>query len=292
MATTTSNYNLIKPALTDVADITAFNSNWDTIDTNLKKASESGGTPTVTATSTNGVAYTATVSNITELTNGLTITIIPNMASESTSITLNVNGLGAKSIVIPLSTNTGTSVAPKDTTFIVANRPLTLQYDSGYSTYGGWRTLGKQKTSAGDLYGTVPIESGGTGATNAADARTNLDITPENIGAAPASHSHTISDVNNLQTTLNGKATTARYTATIPASGWSASNTVTVAVSGMLASDTPIVDIVQTGTSSTDETMRENWAKITRITTAANSITVYASEVPSASIPIQLKVVR
>ena len=79
MATTTSNYNLIKPALTDVADITAFNSNWDTIDTNLKKASESGGTPTVTATSTDGVAYTATVSNITELTNGLTITIIPNI---------------------------------------------------------------------------------------------------------------------------------------------------------------------------------------------------------------------
>ena len=163
MATTTSNYNLIKPALTDVADITAFNSNWDTIDTNLKKASESGGTPTVTATSSDGVTYTATASNITELTNGLTITIIPNMASASTSITLNVNGLGAKSIVIPLSTNTGASVAPKDTTFIVANRPLTLQYDSLYSTYGGWRTLGKQKTSASDLYGVTPVPSGGTG---------------------------------------------------------------------------------------------------------------------------------
>lgn len=163
MATTTSNYNLIKPALTDVADITAFNSNWDTIDTNLKKASESGGTPTVTATSTDGIAYTATASNITELTNGLTITIIPNIASASTSITLNVNGLGAKSIVIPLSTDTGTSVTPKDTAFIVANRPLTLQYDSRYSTYGGWRTLGKQKTSASDLYGVTPVQSGGTG---------------------------------------------------------------------------------------------------------------------------------
>ena len=163
MATTTSNYNLIKPALTDVADITAFNSNWDTIDTNLKKASESGGTPTVTATSTDGIAYTATANNITELTNGLTITIIPNRDSASTSITLNVNGLGAKSIVIPLSTNTGASVTPKDSTFIVANRPLTLQYDSRYSTYGGWRTLGKQKTSADDLYGVAPVQSGGTG---------------------------------------------------------------------------------------------------------------------------------
>ena len=105
------------------------------------------------------------------------------------------------------------------------------------------------------------------------------EVTAAQIGAA-------------TESALAAKATTARYTATIPASGWSASNTVTVAVSGILASDTPIVDIVQTGTSSTDETMRENWVKITRITTAANSITVYASEVPSASIPIQLKVVR
>lgn len=115
--------------------------------------------------------------------------------------------------------------------------------------------------------------------THKADTNNPHHVTAAQIGAA-------------TESALAAKATTARYTGTIPASGWSASNTVTIAVSGILASDTPIVDIVQTGTSSTDETMRENWAKITRITTAANSITVYASEVPSAVIPIQLKVVR
>ena len=150
----------------------------------------------------------------------------------------------------------------------------------------------RQEMGLGSGSSALPVANGGTGATTAAQARTNLSITPSNIGAAATVHTHSISDVNNLQSTLNGKATTALYTATIPASGWSASNTVTVAVSGILAADTPIADIVQTGTSSTDETMRENWANITRITTAANSITVYASEVPSASIPIQLKVVR
>lgn len=37
MSTTTNNYSLVKPALTDPADITATNSNWDTIDAKLKE---------------------------------------------------------------------------------------------------------------------------------------------------------------------------------------------------------------------------------------------------------------
>lgn len=40
MSTTTTNYGLVKPELTDVADITAMNSNWDTIDTELKELNE------------------------------------------------------------------------------------------------------------------------------------------------------------------------------------------------------------------------------------------------------------
>lgn len=38
MSTTTTNYSLVKPELTDAADITAMNSNWDIIDTQLQKA--------------------------------------------------------------------------------------------------------------------------------------------------------------------------------------------------------------------------------------------------------------
>ena len=41
MSTSTTNYNLVKPALTDTADITAMNPNWDTIDTKLKELSDS-----------------------------------------------------------------------------------------------------------------------------------------------------------------------------------------------------------------------------------------------------------
>lgn len=43
MSTTTSNYKLIKPALTDAADITATNGNWDIIDGKLKEVTDNIG---------------------------------------------------------------------------------------------------------------------------------------------------------------------------------------------------------------------------------------------------------
>lgn len=85
------------------------------------------------------------------------------------------------------------------------------------------------------------------------------------------------------------------YTATIPSTSWTGSAAPyykDVTVNGILSTDTPIIDIMQTGMAATDEAMRENWGKITRITTSTNNIRVYADEKPSANIPIQLKVVR
>lgn len=129
-----------------------------------------GGIPVVTATSTDGVNYTATANGITALTVGLQIIVIPNKASTSTSTKLNLNGLGAKSIRQSLTYNTSISVPPKNTDWIVANKPITLVYDGSQ-----WKTV-NSRTNANDIYGTVPIANGGTGANNAAGALAALGV--------------------------------------------------------------------------------------------------------------------
>lgn len=98
-----------------------------------------------------------------------------------------------------------------------------------------------------------------------------------------------------VQTAANAKAIKVLYTATLTTT-WTAQSTgwaQTVSVSGILASDTPVIGIVQTGTVATDQTLLENWALVSRITTAANSITAYAyGDKPTVALPIQILCVR
>jgi len=75
-------------------------------------------------------------------------------------------------------------------------------------------------------------------------------------------------------------------------SGTSAPFSKTVTVSGILTTDTPIIDIVMSGTYATDEARQEAWGYIYRAVTANGSITFYATEKPTVSLPIQIKVVR
>lgn len=69
MSTTTSNFGFIKPELSDAADITAFNSNWDTLDTKLKESENKSSKSmvvdaTILASDWGGSTYTWTNSNI------------------------------------------------------------------------------------------------------------------------------------------------------------------------------------------------------------------------------------
>lgn len=132
-----------------------------------------------------GSAYTATVPGITALASGVSFIMVPHVVSSSTTPTLNVNNLGAKNIKRRLSSISTSVQSGYSNTWLAKGAPFRVTYDGTQ-----WIVEGLTKPATADLYGTLSVEKGGTGATSASDARTNLGITPANIGAAASSHTH------------------------------------------------------------------------------------------------------
>lgn len=122
-------------------------------------------------TSGTGAAYTATVSGITSLTKGVNFIMIPHTSSTTKTPTLNVNGLGAKTIQRYVSAN-DYSTEGYNESWLQSTRPVLVIYSGTY-----WYVQAMDKPAAYDLRGTVPVASGGTGATNAVTALANLGIT-------------------------------------------------------------------------------------------------------------------
>lgn len=216
MSSKTTNYNLHKIDLADSPpDITVINSNWDIIDENLAKDR----IPVVAATSTDGIAYTATVDKLTALYVGLTIIIVPNMVSSSTSITLNVNGLGAKNVRLPLSFNTTSVALPTVATWLSANKPLQIKYDGTQ-----WKTE-LYRISVDDLYGTITAD--------------NIDLS----GKLPFVRS--ISYTSSSYTTNSSATTVSAYNLDIPAEDITSTSDIII---------TAALAVSTYGTSSTSET--------------------------------------
>ena len=90
-------------------------------------------------------------------------------------------------------------------------------------------------------------------------------------------------------------STVAKYTGTLAAASWSGNSAPyyqALTINGLLASDTPTVDVVMSGTYSTDDARNSAWAVIYRAVTSADTLTVYASELPTVDLPIQMQCVR
>lgn len=133
------------------------------------------------ATSSDGVTYTVTVPGVTQLYAGLKIYVKFSRSSATTMPKLNVNGLGDKGIRQPLGTNSVSTVAGYNNTWISSGCPIVLTYTGSL-----WKTE-HQRTSAASMYGAAKIENGGTGADNAADALANLGaVSKEEFDAAIA----------------------------------------------------------------------------------------------------------
>lgn len=94
-----------------------------------------------------------------------------------------------------------------------------------------------------------------------------------------------------------GAAQTVTYTVTTSTS-WASDTTnggyyQIIAVNGIRSTDNPIADIVLSSNISTNKAALEAWALVTRITTANNSVTLWANgDAPTTSFSFQLKVVR
>ena len=150
----------------------------------------SGGLSIVAAASDDGVAYTATVEDVTELTAGMTLIFIPGKTSASTAPTLNVNGLGAKTIKRRLSGLSSTLTSGNTNNWLFLNKPQIMTYDGTY-----WVVMNQAKPSATDLYGKVSVQNGGwyvnsdttdDDKAEALESLIEIGVTPEGIGAAPA----------------------------------------------------------------------------------------------------------
>lgn len=124
-----------------------------------------------------GEAYTATVDGITALTAGVSFVMIPHTTSTNVLPSLDVNGLGAKKIRRRVSNSTVTTVASSAANWLYANKPVKVTYDGT-----NW-IADMDRPNATDIYGTLAIENGGTGASTVEGALQNLGITAENIGA-------------------------------------------------------------------------------------------------------------
>lgn len=128
------------------------------------KAPLENGVYTVTASSTDGIAYSATVPGITALTAGAIFIMIPNKASTSKAPTLNVNGLGAKPIRRRLSSLTTSLQQGYSTNWIALNKPFTVVYDGT-----AWVIEGLTKTDGADVYGAVAQATADAKGNNIAD---------------------------------------------------------------------------------------------------------------------------
>ena len=161
------------------------------------------------------------------------------------------------------------------------------------------KNAARYEWSAGQLVlfsytGTYFVINGGGLASTTYYGKTKLssatDSTSEALAATPKA-------VKLAYDLAASKAAPHRFSATIPTTGWSNPQTglysVSVSVSGMLSTDSDgHVGVAQTGTESTDKAIRAAANKVVRISAGNDSITVYATEIPSVAIPIRIEVFR
>jgi hypothetical protein len=163
-------------------------------------------------------SFTVTIPNVT-LTHGTLIAVYNPVGANVANATLNVNALGAKPLYNQATAITAGRLPVKSTVLLLYNTTLVATgcWQIIYS-YGANSTYSKATT--------VPIADTASGAVGSVNKYALADHShPKSSIYAESSHSHSISDVTNLQSSLDGKASSS-HTHTIS----QLSNASTVAV--------------------------------------------------------------
>ena len=132
----------------------------------------------IVATSTDGRNFYANSDGFSGLHNGMSITVVPNIENDGdlpptdAPYSLNINDTGAVLIRRSVSGQARLTIAIDVESIIVSGCNIRLTYNGTY-----W-IVGNVKPAASDLYGDVPIDGGGTGASTLEKAQKNLQIYP------------------------------------------------------------------------------------------------------------------
>lgn len=125
----------------------------------------------VTASSTDGAAYIATVKGIKSLASGVNFVMVPNKNAAGDDVTLNVNGLGAKSVKRKLSNSPASTVTDSIEEQIRSGVPVRVTYNGS-----AWLVDDVYPNLTSGTYGTLPVASGGTGVTTPEAERDRLGL--------------------------------------------------------------------------------------------------------------------
>ena len=189
MATTTTNYGMTKPDVTDYYDVNVFNGNADIVDAKLKEledgkldtdgdasnlalesiTSSSAEYPTFSA----GLLLKTVFGRIQKFLNDLKANCVTSLSVSGKTITYTKAGGG-----------TGT-ITTQDTTYSAATTSKAGLMSAADKTKLDGIASGAQVNSVTGIKGNAET-----------NYRTgNVNITPANIGAAPASHNHSASNI-------------------------------------------------------------------------------------------------